>query len=58
MSIGNVGQYKIFQTFWTQARVIYIYYTNRRHAQKMTPGRKKVLTLQKPVQILKNISEY
>ena len=58
MSIGNVGQYKIFQTFWTQSRVIYIYYTNRRHTQKKTPGRKKVLTLQKPVQILKNISEY
>ena len=31
----------------------YIDYSSRRHKQKITPGREKVLTLQKPVRILK-----
>ena len=32
--------------------------SNRRHAQKTTPYREKVLTLQKPVPTLKKKSEY
>ena len=36
----------------------YIYYSNRRHAQKITPGSEKVLTLQKQVRILKKNSKY
>ena len=31
----------------------YIHYSNRRHRQKVTIGPEKVLTLQKPVQVLK-----
>ena len=30
-----------------------IHYSNRRHTQKITPGREKVLILQKPIRIFK-----
>ena len=36
----------------------YIHFSNRRYTKKITPGRAKVSKLQKPVRILKNISEY
>ena len=35
----------------------YIYYSNRRHPQKITPAREEVITLQKPVQSLKKNSK-
>ena len=31
----------------------YIHFSNRRHTKKITPGREKVLTLRKPVRILR-----
>ena len=61
MSIGNALLKKSIQVFskpnglkYKQYWHGYIHYSNRRHTQKITPGREKVLTLQTSVRILKN----